>query len=53
MKDCVLKINASVCPTKSPDFSPPTNKLSSPLTFISSLLGATDKYLIELPFPPA
>ncbi len=46
-------VMASVCPTNSPDFSPPTKRFSNPFTFISSVLGATDKYLIEFPFPPA
>ena len=44
---------ASTRATKSPDFSPAQNKLFTPTTLMSSVLGATDKYLIELPLPPA
>ncbi len=43
---------ASVCPTNKPAFSPPTNKLSIPITFIVLSLGAIERYLIEFAFPP-
>ena len=44
---------ASVWPTNKPLFSPAQNKLSTPSTFISLVLGATERYLIELPLLPA